>query len=148
MQGTATVGPWRDARSLNEKLTASREAWKPHSELSQPRSLEGLVIELSERDLGFEQQGKAPFVRLLDDSGTEWSIAGFHAILRSELLRTGPRIGDRLGVIYQGVGNAKENQSPPHLYRAVVERNPEGPQEPDPELAPAADIDPDSDIPF
>lgn len=144
----STLGVWRDTRTLDEKLAASRENWKPHADLTQPKSVSGLVIDLSERDLGFEQQGTAPFVRVLADDGTEWSVAGFHAVLRAELLRTGPHVGDRIGVLYQGEGTAKENQSPPHLYRVVVERNPDGPQEPDRDLPPAPDFNPDADIPF
>lgn len=148
MPGEATLAQWRDTRTLDEKLNAPRENWKPHSELTQPKSVSGLVLEITERDLGFEQKGTAPFVRVLADDGTEWSVAGFHAVLRAELLRIGPRIGDRIGVIYQGEGTAKENQSPPHLYRVAVERNPDGPQRPDSELPPAPDFDPDADIPF
>ena len=142
------LGVFRDTRTLEEKLTASRENWKPHANPLQPNSVSGLVIDLSERELGYEQQGTAPFVRVLADDGTEWSVAGFHAVLRAEILRTGPRIGDRIGVIYQGEGTAKENQSPPHLYRVVVERNPDGPQQPDAQLPPAPDFEPDADIPF
>lgn len=142
------LGAFRDTRTLDAKLNAPRENWKPHSDLTQPKSVSGLVIDKTERELGFEQQGTAPFIRVLADDGTEWSVAGFHAVLRAELLRTGPNIGDRIGVLYQGEGTAKENQSPPHLYRVVVERNPDGPQEPDPNLAPAPDFAPDADIPF
>lgn len=133
---------------MEQKLSAPRENWKPHAELTQPKSLSGLVIDLGERDLGFEQQGTAPIVRLLAEDGTEWNVAGFHAFLRAELLRAQPGIGDRLGVVYQGEGVAKENQSPPHLYRVVVERNPDGPQQRDADLPPAPDYDPDADIPF
>jgi hypothetical protein len=148
MPEQATVYNFRDTRTLDEKLSAPRENWKPHTDLTQPKAVSGLVLELTERDLGFEQQGTAPFVRLLADDGTEWSVAGFHAVLRAELLRTGPNVGDRMGVVYQGEGKARENQSAPHLYRVVVERNPGGPQEPDAELPPAPDFNPDADIPF
>ncbi len=145
----ASLGSFSDTRSLEQKLAAERENWKPHTELAQPRSVTGLVVDKEERELGFDQQGTAPFVRVLGDDGKEWSVAGFHAILRAELLRNNVQIGDRIGVIYQGEGTAKENQSPPHLYRVVAERNPEGPQERDPELAPAPDFaNPDADIPF
>jgi hypothetical protein len=96
----------------------------------------GLVLDVGTRPSDYEQ-GDVPAILLLAKDGTEWSIVGFHAILRSELKSAGPRIGDRIGIQYQGEGKAREGQSPPHLYRAVVERNPEGPQEPDPELAPA-----------
>lgn len=148
MSEQVTISSFRDTRTLDQKLTAQRENWKPHSDSSQPKSVSGLVIDQTERDLGFEQKGTAPFLRVLADDGTEWSVAGFHAVLRAELLRVGPRIGDRIGVLYQGEGQAKENQSPPHLYRVVVEQNPDGPQQRDPELAPAPDFDPDADIPF
>lgn len=143
-----TLGSFRDTRTLDEKLTAPRENWKPHADLTQSKTVSGLVIDKTERELGFEQQGTAPFLRVLDDDGTEWSVAGFHAVLRAEIIRTGPHVGDRVGVIYQGEGKAKENQSAPHLYRVVVERNPDGPQEPDRELPPAPDFAPDADIPF
>lgn len=143
-----TLSAFRDTRTLEDKLTATRENWKPHADVSQPKSVSGLVIDKTERELGFEQQGTAPFLRVLADDGVEWSVAGFHAVLRAELLRTGPHVGDRVGVIYQGEGKARENQSAPHLYRVVVERNPDGPQEPDRELPPAPDFNPDAGIPF
>ncbi len=148
MQEQSVPAQFHDGRTLEEKLAATRENWKPHSDLTHPKSVSGLVIGLEERELGFEQKGTAPFVRVLADDGTEWSVAGFHAMLRAELLRNGPHIGDRIGVLYQGEGVAKENQLPPHLYRVVIDRNPDGPQSPDPQLAPAPDFEPDADIPF
>lgn len=148
MSEQASLQSFRDTRTLDEKLQAQRENWKPHSDHDQPKSVSGLVIDQTERELGFDQKGTAPFLRVLSDDGVEWSVAGFHAVLRAELLRVGPRIGDRIGVLYQGEGQAKENQSAPHLYRVVVERNPDGPQQADAELPPAPDFDVDADIPF
>lgn len=149
MSEQGMIQSFRDIRTMAEKLEAKRENWIPHNpELDHPRSVDGLVLDRQERELGFGQKGNAPIVRVLSDDGTEWNVAGFHAILRSELVREGPRIGDRIGVAYQGLGTAKENQSPPHLYRVVLERNPDGPQQPDRELPPAPDFDPDGDIPF
>lgn len=148
MPDQVSLSTFRDHRTLDEKLTAQRENWKPHSDHDQPKSVSGLVVDQTERDLGFDQKGTAPFLRVLADDGVEWSVAGFHAVLRAELLRVSPRIGDRIGVLYQGEGTAKENQSAPHLYRVVVERNPDGPQQADAELPPAPDFDVDADIPF
>lgn len=149
MPEQVSLSSFRDARTLDEKLTAQRENWKPHTDHDQPKSVSGLVIDQSERDLGYDQKGTAPFFRVLADDGLEWSVAGFHAVLRMELQRVGPNIGDRIGVLYEGEGKAKENQSAPHMYRVVLERNPDGPQARDPELAPAPDFgDPDADIPF
>lgn len=149
MPEQVSLSTFLDSRTLDQKLTAERENWKPHSDSSQPKSVSGLVIDQTERDLGYDQKGTAPFYRLLADDGTEWSVAGYHAVLRAELLRVAPNIGDRIGVLYQGEGTAKENQSAPHMYRVVLERNPAGPQQRDPELAPAPDFgDQDADIPF
>lgn len=154
-QATAATGAFRDTRTLSEKLAARRENWKPVADESHPRVVEGLVIDKDERDLGYNQQGTAPFIRVLADDGAEWSVAGFHAVLRAEIMRAGPNIGDRIGVVYQGEGKAKdglnergEPYSPPHLYRVVVERNPDGPQTPDADLPPAPDFEPDADFPF
>lgn len=149
MSEQGVIQSFRDVRTMPEKLSARRENWIPHNpELDQPRSVHGLVLGQSERELGFGQKGEAPILRVLADDGVEWNIAGFHAILRAELVREGPQIGDRIGVAYEGLGKAKENQSPPHLYRVVVERNPDGPQKPDADLPPAPDFNPDADIPF
>jgi hypothetical protein len=147
----STPDDFRDTRSVEWKLAAVRKNWTPHREEEQPRVLSGLVLDVGTRPSDYDQ-GDVPAILLLAKDGTEWSVVGFHAILRSELKSAGPRIGDRLGIHYQGEGKAREGQSPPHLYRAVVERNPEGPQERDPQLAvtspsggPIMDTD---DIPF
>lgn len=149
MSEQGRIQSFRDIRTMAEKLEAKRENWIPHNpELDQPRSIDGLVLGRSERELGFGQKGSAPILRILGDDGVEWNVAGFHAFLRGEMVREGPRIGDRVGILYQGLGEAKENQSPPHLYRVVVERNPDGPQQPDASLPPAPDFAMDDDIPF
>jgi hypothetical protein len=132
--GTASSpDDFRDTRSVEWKLAAPQKAWTPTREPDQPNPLSGLVIGLSTQPSDYDQ-GDVPRIQLLAKDGTEWSVVGFHTLLRRELQAAGPRLYDRLGILYQGEGVAKEGQSAPHRYRVVLERNPDGPQEPDPDL--------------
>ncbi|MHB8469999.1 MAG: hypothetical protein ACYDCH_09625 [Gaiellaceae bacterium] len=83
------------ARSLDDRLDTTAEAWKPNA----GDKIVGEVIDVDSRDGGF---GLYPIVVLRTDAGDEYAVHGFHTVIRNELAKRPPRIGERLGIKYLG----------------------------------------------
>ncbi len=96
--------------SILDKLDRVPEPWKPEV----GDKLVGEVIELDTRDSGF---GEYPLVGVLTEDGREVTWHAFHTVAKSELARKRPKVGDLIGVVYQGKLNGKDYES----YRIVVE---------------------------
>jgi hypothetical protein len=75
------------------------EAWRP----SPGDSIEGAVTDLAVRDGG--EYEPYPIVTLDTNGGT--AIHCFHEVLRNELARRSPKLGDRLKIDYHGVHAVK-----------------------------------------
>lgn len=80
-------------------------SWKP-----QPGdSITGRIEDISEHDAGY---GTYPILELATDAGTV-SVHCFHDVLKNELARLAPDIGDTLTITYQG----KHLEKGYHRYR-------------------------------
>lgn len=87
------------------------EAWKPEP----GDKIAGKVIGVTQSpDFGY---GPYPIVTLNVD-GTERAVHAFHHVLRTELARRRPRVGDDLEIVYQGQRKPKSGTNNPfHAYR-------------------------------
>ena len=103
--------------SLTDRAMSFPEAWKPNP----GDAVEGVITELTTRSSEYGD----PYVILTveDDAGSEHAIHCFHTMLRNEVERKAPQVGDRIAVAYHGLGESSApGMSPPHKYRLVVER--------------------------
>jgi hypothetical protein len=107
--GPMSVDPLRD-----ELLRPPAEAWRP----AKGEVLIGEVVALDERE-GFAGV-RYPIVSVKTDAGEYVAIHCFHKVLRDELARWEPRVGERLGVAYHGRVDKGESQY--ELYRVKVVR--------------------------
>jgi hypothetical protein len=82
-------------RSLEERLCSNPEPWKPRPD----QMLIGTVVEIETREAGY---GPYPVVVVLTDDGRELAWHAFHTVARAELARVAPKIGDRIGVRFDG----------------------------------------------
>jgi hypothetical protein len=74
---------------------AFAEAWRP-----QPgEKIVGEVIDLSERTGAY---GRYPIVTVRTGDGEERALHAFHEVLANELGRVAPKVGDVIGVRYDG----------------------------------------------
>lgn len=112
--------------TLSDRLDGFPEPWKP----TKPGSK--LLGELVDRDTRASEYGE-PYVILTieaEEGSTvdgrpiagEWAWHAFHTMSRSEVTRRDPQIGDRVGVAYHGLGEAREGMNAPARFRLVVER--------------------------
>jgi hypothetical protein len=96
---------------------------------------------------GFERV--SPTLTLVDADGTEWGVIAFHGFLRSAIERQTPRVGDWVAIAYLGTKpSSKQGESDAHVYRLVVERNPDAPADPTPDAVTFEDEEKTDDIPF
>lgn len=128
---TATNDSTPTPRTLEERLNASAEAWRSE----QGDKMLGTVVDLDTRDS--EYGTPYPIVTVLVEGGTSTEKGGtpiqagverawhaFHTVARNELKKQRPQVGDRIGVVDNGISEPKAaGMSGAHLYKVVVERD-------------------------
>jgi hypothetical protein len=75
--------------NLSERLDNFAQAWKPEV----GDKLIGEITDLDERE---NEYGVYPIVTIVTDEGEELAVHGFHTVLRNELAKRRPRVGDRI----------------------------------------------------
>jgi hypothetical protein len=101
------------------------EAWKP----APGDKLVGTVTEVGERDGGF---GSYPIIGVLTDAGDEFNCHAYHTVLRNEVAKQRPRVGDRIGIAYHGKKDGeKDGEKGYERYRVIVEHAAQPDTEPD-----------------
>lgn len=87
--------------------------------------VEGTVIERYDSPDQFHEGELVPTVVVRTDDDEYWSITGYRAGLRSEILKNDPEIGDRFAAKYVGavpIKNGKYKGKDFHKYRTAVRR--------------------------
>jgi hypothetical protein len=103
--------------NLAERLDHFPEAWRP------TQAGEKLIGELVDVDFRDSEYGDPyPILVVLDADGREWAWHGFHAAARREVARKRPQIGERIGVVFAGIGEASPGMSAPVRWRLLVDR--------------------------
>jgi len=72
-------------------------AWRPDQE--DPSVLIGTVVDIQQ---GTSEYEPYPLLVVEQDDGTEKAVHGFHTVLKNELIRQRPQIGERIGIKYLG----------------------------------------------
>lgn len=71
-----------------------------------------------------------PELVLEDESGEERIVTASQVMLRAALAERQPQPGDKVRIIYSGVGEAKPGQAPPKLFSVDVKPGPHKLQHP------------------
>jgi hypothetical protein len=146
--------------NLAERLDSFPESWRPKN------PGEKLIGELTDVDLRESEYGDPyPILTVLVESGQEdgkqlepgvekaWHA--FHTMSRNEVTKKKPQIGERVGIVYAGFGEAQPGMNAPVRWRLLVDRPKraidyeplaENESEGDEPLPPAAAAD--DDLPF
>lgn len=106
--------------SITDRLNKEQTGWRP----SPDDVVEGTVVEVDERT---GEYGSYPVVVLEVGDGAEVAVHGFHCVLKNELAKLRPAVGDRLAVKYLGKPDGKSYE----LYKVVIERKTSTEPEPD-----------------
>lgn len=118
---------------LEELESAPEESGGEYTESEQWRpdpgeGIEGVVIERFEFPSKYkdERTGVKPtipgMVLQVDGDDTPWSVVGLHGVLRQEIEKADPQVGDRVAVIYTGKRPTKDGESEYYHYRMAVRR--------------------------
>lgn len=90
------------------------ESWKP-----QPgNEVQGTLTAVGMNDAGW---GPYPIVTLEDEGGTRLAVHAFHDVLKAELSKRSPKIGDSLWIKYLGKPEGKNY----HAYKVRGGQEPE-----------------------
>ena len=81
-------------------------AWRPDQD--HPKTIVGTIVDIDQGQS--EYQGAYPILtiavedpgKFAIDSGNELAVHGFHSVLRNELIKKKPNIGERIGIIFGG----------------------------------------------
>ena len=135
--------------TLEERLDSFPEAWRPET------LGEKLIGELTELDTRESEYGEPyPILTVLSEAdGVEYTWHAFHTMARNAVAKKNPQVGERVGIVYGGLGEATPGMNPPVRWRLLVDRHPQPaatdvtePEPPTPE--PDAERAQDDDIPF
>jgi hypothetical protein len=131
-------------------------AWKPSS----GDKLIGELIAVDER-LGYNDE-PYPILTVRCDNGSEFAVHAFHSVLRNEVGKQNPQLGETIAIKYGGEVAKEDGRGRYHSYKLVVDRSrspvdlgkyaADTSDEPDvPTVTvelPAAEPDDDNDLPF
>jgi hypothetical protein len=104
--------------SLEERLDTFPEAWRPET------PGEKLIGELTDVDMRESEYGEPyPILTVLsEEDGQEKAWHAFHTMARNEVAKKKPQIGERVGIVYAGVGEAQPGMNAPVRWRLLVDR--------------------------
>lgn len=110
---------------LDKLLSGSNaKAWRPEP----GEGIQGTVIDvdsvLSEyRESATGEFPLCPVVVVEDAEGQAWRVVSYSTVLRKEIQKKDPHVGDTVAFLYVGLGEAKKGQKAPHIYRVAVKHN-------------------------
>lgn len=105
-------------RSLEDRLDApDAPGWQPEP----GDRIVGEVVEMSERESDYG--GSYEIVTIETADGDEIAVHCFHTVLANEIRAKTPRVGDRIGIKYNGAREAKRGGASFEHYAVAVERS-------------------------
>jgi hypothetical protein len=104
--------------SLEDRLDSFPEAWRPET------PGEKLIGELTDVDMRESEYGEPyPILTVLSEAdGREYAWHAFHHMARNAVAKKKPQIGERVGVVYAGIGDAQPGMNAPVRWRLLVDR--------------------------
>lgn len=106
--------------ALEERLEAGlAPAWRPDKE-----DAAVLIGEVVDIDVGTSDYEPYPLLVVRTDDGAEFAVHAFHTVLKNELTRQKPQIGERIGIKYLGEQATKPGSKFKSFigYRVKVDR--------------------------
>lgn len=100
------------------------EQWRPEP----GEGIEGVVLETFSFPSKYPDMktGIKPtipgLVLQVDGDDTPWSVVGLHGVLRQEIEKADPQVGDRIAVIYTGLRKTKDGDGEYNHYRLAIRR--------------------------
>jgi hypothetical protein len=106
-----------ETESIADRLDKTyAPAWKPEP----GEKIIGELISVDER-LGYNDE-PYPILTLRQNDGGELAVHAFHSVLRNEVGKLNPQLGETIAVKYQGEVAKEGGRGRYHSYRVVVDR--------------------------
>jgi hypothetical protein len=106
--------------TLSERLDRFPEAWKP------TEAGEKLIGTLVDVDMRENEYGEYPILTVESEAdGKEYTWHAFHTMARNLVAKKKPQPGEKVGILYGGVGEAEPGRNAPVRWRLLVERTDE-----------------------
>lgn len=91
------------------------DAWMPADDDEQPKGIQGKVISVSSVETDQKYGGgSVPLIEIQEKDGHVWSVRGYHLVLRNQLEKADPQVGDTIAIKYLG---EKENKKKDNSYQ-------------------------------
>lgn len=99
---------------LDEITEDQGDAWMPADDDEMPEGIQGKVINVStvETDQKYGG-GSVPLLEIQEKDGHIWSVRGYHTVLRNQIEKNNPQVGDTIAIKYLGT---KENKKGDNSY--------------------------------
>lgn len=119
------------AKTVEELLDIDSVAWKPEDEKSpSPARIIGELIERT--TMPGDKYGPYPLLVILPDgTDTAWAVHAFGTVIKGEIAKQDPQVGDKVGIKFLGTPAGKDYK----MYKLVTI-----PGEGVPRAAPAAPV--------
>jgi hypothetical protein len=98
--------------NITDLLDSMPEGWRP-----QPG--DKLIAVVIGSETRTTEYGEYPILTVRTDSGQDVAVHAFHTVLRRELEKLQPRVGDRIGIAYHGLHPTRGYER----YRVVITRD-------------------------
>ena len=111
---------------LEQGADVESTKWQPHKEPSQPKGIEGRIVDAYEIDGEYADPAtgeipRIPCLIIAGVDGTTWGVRGYHKILREEIKKKSPTVGDTIAILYVGEKRSQvRGRKPAHVYRVAV----------------------------
>jgi hypothetical protein len=103
----------------------SGTAWMPADDDDQPKGIQGRVTYVTtiEADAKYGG-GDIPLIQVQDksDPELEWSVRGYHTVLRNQIEKVDPQVGDFVAIRYFGEKENRKGDNTYHDYKVAVKR--------------------------
>lgn len=116
-----------DMDDMLDQLDREHEAWRPEP----GDKIVGILVDIHEvddayKDTNSNREPTYPMLTLDLPDGRMLDVHAFHTILRNEIRRRHPQIGDVVGIKYLGQAEkaAGDTREPFHNYRTMVKPSP------------------------
>jgi hypothetical protein len=112
-----------NSRSLADRVDSNPTGWRPDP----GDKIVGTIVDIDERESNYGS-GVYPVVVVADDDGNEVAVHAFHTVLKKEIARQRPTVGDQIAIKYHGI---REGQNYEFYRVVVVHSDPVAKAEPD-----------------
>lgn len=102
--------------SFDDALDRDTQGWKPDV----GDKIVGTIVALDQRDSDYGGTYPIVVLRPEPDEGFNVAVHAFHTVLKNELAKLQPLVGERIAIVYRGIPDGRKYEN----YGVVIDRKP------------------------